>query len=143
VNALDTDALPSQDVPVRRLDPNSNRPPYLQIADAIRDAIRSGEFRPGEQIPSRAELADRLDAAPMTITAAIRVLKDDGLLVSRLGVGVFVHTAPPAPGQSVTFGHVLTVDPHSVELHECGNCGALVMPAARQKHADWHRNHGE
>lgn len=140
---LDTATLPSQDVPVRRLDPNSPRPPYLQIADAIRDAIRSGEFRPGEQIPSRAELADRLDVAPMTVTAAIRVLKDDGVLVSRQGSGVFVHTAPPAAGQSVAFRHVLTVDPHGAHLHECDRCGALVTPAARQKHADWHRLHGE
>ena len=140
MTALDNTILSSQDVPVRRLDPNSPRPAYLQIADSIRDAIHSGEVRAGEQLPSRAELAYRFDVATMTITQAIRVLKDEGVLVGRQGAGVFVHTAATGT-PTVTFQHVLTVEPHSVELHECSGCGALVMPNRLDRHADWHRHH--
>jgi len=38
------------------LPPDDPRPPYLQIADALRQAIRGGEFSPRAQIPSTNEL---------------------------------------------------------------------------------------
>lgn len=81
---------------MRTLDPNDGRSPYLQVADAIRDAIAAGEWAPGARLPSRFELAEWFTVAPMTVQNAWRVLRDEGVIVTRQGSGTFVHTdAPP------------------------------------------------
>lgn len=133
---------------MRRIDPNSSQTASRQVANALRDAIRDGEYQPGARLPSRSELAEHFAVAPMTVQNALRELKDEGLLVSRQGTGVFVRTDPP-PSPGVAFEHVLTVyashdhDDAGVPLQECSACGALVMPGRREKHADWHRHHEE
>lgn len=75
----------------RAVSPNDPRPPYVQIADDLRRAIRSGELAAGERLPSGRELAAQYDVAPMTIQQAIRVLRDDGVVESFQGRGVFVR----------------------------------------------------
>ncbi|MGI5493766.1 GntR family transcriptional regulator [Microtetraspora malaysiensis] len=63
---------------------------YLQIADALRRQIVSGELRPGDRIPSRAELAETYSAAPAVATRALEILKAEGLVESRPGSGAYV-----------------------------------------------------
>ncbi len=46
---------------------------------------------PGEKLPSGNELAKRYGVARMTVQQAIRLLRDEGLIVSRQGSGVFVR----------------------------------------------------
>jgi DNA-binding GntR family transcriptional regulator len=79
------------------LPPDDPRPPYLQIADALRQAIRTGELSPGAQIPSTNELALRYGVARNTVRSAVRELTDEGLLVARHGSGVFVRSTLPEP----------------------------------------------
>lgn len=78
--------------PIDRL---SDRPPYRQIADALREAITSGSAEPGSRLPSEAELMKRLGVARMTVRQAVQELKAEGLAVAEHGRGVFVRTAPP------------------------------------------------
>lgn len=73
------------------LDPDDSRPAYLQVADHLRRDILARRFAPGEQLPSRAELVTRFAVAPMTVQNALRELRDEGLIVSRQGAGVFVR----------------------------------------------------
>jgi DNA-binding transcriptional regulator YhcF (GntR family) len=73
------------------LDPDDPQPPYVQIANALRAAIRSRVLGPGEKLPSGAQLARRFGVARMTVLQAERLLKDEGLIVSRQGTGVFVR----------------------------------------------------
>lgn len=47
---------------------------------SIRDAIATGELRPGQKVTERG-MADRLDVSPTPIREAIRRLEQDGLLV--------------------------------------------------------------
>jgi periplasmic divalent cation tolerance protein len=82
---------------VRQLDPDDDRAPYLQVAEAIREAIADGYYRQGDPLPSRAHLAEHFSVAPMTVQNALRVLRDEGVIVSRQGSGVFVRTVPAAP----------------------------------------------
>lgn len=77
---------------MRKLDPDSSKPPSQQIADAIREAIRSGELQPGARIPGRAKLQEHFGVAVATINSAVNTLKRGGILVSRQGSGVFVRT---------------------------------------------------
>ena len=79
------------------LDPNDPRPPYQQVANALRAAILTKKFTAGEKLPSGPQLAERYGVARMTIQQAIRVLRDEGLIVSRQGSGVFVRERTERP----------------------------------------------
>jgi DNA-binding transcriptional regulator YhcF (GntR family) len=79
------------------LDPDDPRPPYLQVAGALREAILSKTLGPGDQLPSGTELAKRYGVARMTVQQAIRTLRDEGLVVSRQGSGVFVRQRTARP----------------------------------------------
>jgi DNA-binding transcriptional regulator YhcF (GntR family) len=73
------------------LDPDDPRPPYQQVANALRAAILTRKLAPGEKLPSGNELAQRYGVARMTVQQAMRLLRDEGLIVSRQGSGVFVR----------------------------------------------------
>ena len=74
------------------LDSNDPRPAYVQLADVLRAQIHAGLFKPGGQLPPGRELAKEHSIAPMTVRQAIKVLSDEGVVVSRQGVGVFVRS---------------------------------------------------
>ena len=79
------------------LDPDDPRPPYVQVANALRAAILTKKFRPGDKLPSRSELAKTYNVAPMTVQNALRELREEGLIVSRQGSGVFVRERTERP----------------------------------------------
>jgi DNA-binding transcriptional regulator YhcF (GntR family) len=79
------------------IDPDDPRPPYVQIANSLRAAVRSRTLAPGEKLPSGTELAKHYGVARMTVQQAIRVLREEGLLVSRQGSGVFVRERTERP----------------------------------------------
>jgi 5'-deoxynucleotidase YfbR-like HD superfamily hydrolase len=79
------------------IDAADKRPPFQKIANSIRAAILTGEFEPGAQLPPGRELAEFFGVAPMTIQQAVRVLRDEGFVTSRVGSGVFVSKQPAAP----------------------------------------------
>lgn len=69
----------------------SGRPAYLQIADAIREQLRSGAYPPGAKIPTEQALRERWGISITTIRAALDQLRAEGLITSRRGSGVFVR----------------------------------------------------
>jgi DNA-binding transcriptional regulator YhcF (GntR family) len=73
------------------LDPDDPRPPYQQVANALRAAILTRKFAPGDKLPSGSELAQRYGVARMTVQQAMRLLRDEGLIVSRQGSGIYVR----------------------------------------------------
>lgn len=79
------------------LDPDDPRPPYQQVAAALRAAILTRQIAPGDKLPSQVELARRYGVARMTVQQALRILKDEGLTVSRQGSGVFARARTERP----------------------------------------------
>lgn len=77
------------------IDRSSDRPPYRQIADILREHIDRGRLAPGEQLPSEATLIDHFGVARMTVREAIKELRTEGLVIAQHGKGVFVRSAPP------------------------------------------------
>ena len=67
-------------------------PLYQQIKDLILQSLQSGEWRPGESIPSEMDLAARYRVSQGTVRKAIDELAADNLLVRRQGKGTFVAT---------------------------------------------------
>ena len=68
------------------------RPPYLQVAEDLRASIAAGDFQPGEKLPSGRDLARRYGVALMTMQRALGLLRDEGLVASYQGRGVFVRS---------------------------------------------------
>ncbi|MGC9378711.1 GntR family transcriptional regulator [Streptomyces sp. MH13] len=64
---------------------------YEVIADALRRSIREGERKPGDRLPSEADLAQRYGRSVPTVQNALRLLSDEGLIDKRHGRGTFVR----------------------------------------------------
>ncbi|HEX9032976.1 MAG TPA: GntR family transcriptional regulator [Streptosporangiaceae bacterium] len=69
---------------------------YQQIADRLRDQIDSGVLPPGERLPSEPDLVRQFDASRNTVRLALALLTNQGLVVTRQGLGTFV-TEPARP----------------------------------------------
>jgi DNA-binding GntR family transcriptional regulator len=65
-----------------------------QVANAVRDAILLGRLRPGEKIPEQ-QLAHDLGVSRVPVREAIRILEQQGILVTRPKNGTYV--ARPTP----------------------------------------------
>lgn len=65
-----------------RIDPTGPEPPYRQIAADIRAAIESGELKPGQRIPTQSELVEAYEVATTTVRRAIRLLREEGAVVT-------------------------------------------------------------
>ncbi|MFI7213147.1 GntR family transcriptional regulator [Micromonospora maritima] len=70
-------------------------PKYQRIADELRRDIKNGTYRPGERLPAEAALLERFRAtfpslSLETLRSAIRVLRAEGIVEARQGVGTFV-----------------------------------------------------
>ena len=72
------------------LDSRSGLAPYLQVAQQVRQALRLGLLREGDQLPTVKEVVATLAINPNTVLKAYRELERDGLVAARQGVGTFV-----------------------------------------------------
>jgi GntR family transcriptional regulator len=63
------------------MDRNNNRDPvYLQIIRHFKEQIAIGELQPGEEIPSRRELANKMKVNPNTAQRAYKEMEQQGLI---------------------------------------------------------------
>ena len=72
------------------LDERSGVSPYLQVAQQVRQALRLGLLREGDQLPTVKDVVARLAINPNTVLKAYKELERDGLVAARQGVGTFV-----------------------------------------------------
>jgi DNA-binding GntR family transcriptional regulator len=70
--------------------------PSEYVYRVIRERIGSGEYQPGQQIPTVGDLAESLGAARATVVKALRRLQEDGYVVSRKRWASFVADNPPS-----------------------------------------------
>jgi GntR family transcriptional regulator len=69
---------------------------YQEIADRLRELITSGALKPDDRLPSEPDLVQEFDASRNTVRLALALLINQGLVVTRQGLGTFVQ-APPKP----------------------------------------------
>jgi GntR family transcriptional regulator len=67
------------------IDEKDSRPLYLQITGQIKEQVRKGILRPGDELPSVRELAESLEINMHTVRNAYLKLRDQGIIVMRLG----------------------------------------------------------
>lgn len=66
------------------------QPPFLRIADSLRERITSGEWAVGARLPSRAHLAEQYGVGVNVVQRAQEHLISQGLLEGRAGSGTYV-----------------------------------------------------
>lgn len=72
------------------LSPSSPDPMYKQVTDQIKNAIASGDLKPGDKLPSIRELSEGLKISAITIKRAYLDLENEGYILTRAGLGSFV-----------------------------------------------------
>jgi GntR family transcriptional regulator len=91
------------------LDDRSGLPPYLQIVRQVRQALRLGLLREGDQLPTVKDVVSRLAINPNTVLKAYRELEHERIVSARPGVGTFVT-------RSVALESVAAIEPLRREL---------------------------
>jgi GntR family transcriptional regulator len=75
------------------------KPVYVRLRETIADAILAGRYGDGDPLPSVRALAAEQQANPLTVAKAYQGFQDEGLVVVKRGVGMFV-----APGARARLG---------------------------------------
>ncbi|MGZ2411636.1 DNA-binding transcriptional regulator YhcF (GntR family) [Sphingomonas sp. F9_3S_D5_B_2] len=66
------------------------KPVYVRLRETIADAILAGKYADGDPLPSVRALAAEEQANPLTVAKAYQGFQDEGLIIVRRGVGMFV-----------------------------------------------------
>jgi GntR family transcriptional regulator len=72
------------------LNSRSAVPPYQQLVQQVRQALRVGLLEPGDQLPTVREAATQLAINPNTVLKAYHQLEHEALIAGRPGQGTFV-----------------------------------------------------
>lgn len=93
---------------------DGGEPLYRQLADAIGALIDDGRLGEGDRLPPHRELARALSINITTVTRAIALLKERGLVSGRTGGGTLV--GPPDPLTAARFRSVPATDSEVIDL---------------------------
>ncbi|GGP22745.1 GntR family transcriptional regulator [Silvimonas iriomotensis] len=106
---------------------------YGELARLLCERINSGQLKPGDRMPSVRELCAAHQASPATVTHALHLLEDKGLIEARPRSGFYVRRRQghlKAPQQCAD----LEPRPQVVELSEHR---ALIREFERSSRHDW------
>ena len=73
-----------------QIDTSGDRPIFLQIADQIEDAVFTGVFPEGQQVPSTTEISAQWQINPHTVLKGMNLLVEQEILFKKRGLGMFV-----------------------------------------------------
>ena len=69
---------------------DESKPVYLRLREIIAASILDGDYRDGDLLPSVRAFSAQQGANPLTVAKAYQSFQDDGLVVVKRGVGMFV-----------------------------------------------------
>lgn len=104
-------------------------PHYKLIKRSIGDAVKKGELKPGDRVPSEAELVARFNVSRMTANRALRELQAAGIIVRHAGKGSFI--AEPAP-----IGQLIEIRNIADEVRERGHAWHAGVVRNDEERAD-------
>ncbi len=110
----------------RANEPTDARPLTVRIADDIRARIESGAYSAGMQLPTLDDLAVEYGCSLAAVRAALDLLRQQGLVITRQGRGSFVRDVTAAR-RRITRGRAVTRDPRR----------GYVFPAAARPDEPW------
>ncbi|MFJ6418716.1 FadR/GntR family transcriptional regulator [Paeniglutamicibacter sp. NPDC091659] len=106
-----------------------------QVAQRLTDAILLGVLKPGERLPTEAELAKRFGVALVTAREALSEIREAGLVETRRGRdgGSFVLASTDAPEQ-VIMTRLRSIS--RIELADVGTYEATLCAGAAERAAE-------
>ncbi len=115
-------------------------PKYRRIYEDLLALIRSEALRPGERLPSEAELGKQYDTSRITVAKALKELQMNGLVSRRAGSGT--HVLAPVRSTGLVFG-LLIPDLGRTEIFEPICAGMMQSPLSRAHSLLWGHSMGE
>jgi len=79
------------ELPITSIDRDSHEPAYSQLVRILKGQVAAGVFRPGDRLPSEAQLCERYGVSPMTVRRVINILADQDVVIAERGRGTFVR----------------------------------------------------
>jgi GntR family transcriptional regulator len=70
-------------------------PKYLRVLNTLRERIEAGAYAPGASLPSESQLGAEFGVSRPTVLRALAILRQDGWIESRQGIGHFVRGRLP------------------------------------------------
>jgi len=114
--------------------PERALPRHRQVYLALERGIRDGRWKPGDRLPSEAQLTEEFDTSRITVGRAVRDLQVAGLVDRQAGSGTFVR--PPLAAAAHSFG-LLIPDLGETEIFEPICRGMMASPLARPHALLW------
>jgi GntR family transcriptional regulator of arabinose operon len=109
-------------------------PKYRQVYEDLYSAIKAGSLKPGDRLPSEAELGERYNTSRITAAKAVNELQLQGLVSRRAGSGS--HVLAPAISSGHVFG-LLIPDLGRTEIFEPICHGMLQSPLSKAHSLLW------
>ena len=101
-----------------------------QVEDQIRELIKSGQYNPGEKLPTERELCERLNVGRGTVREAFRMLQAKGYVELRPGRGAFVAVPADEMGTIEWLVH------NEEQLHDAIEIRRALEPMAARRMAE-------
>ncbi len=98
-----------------QVDRQNPTPLYEQIKLILREQITSGEFQPGGQLPTEAELCRQYNVSRITIVKALGDLAHEGLIQRIQGKGSIVRPLPIKNSMNTIMGFTETMRRNGLE----------------------------
>lgn len=109
-----------------------------KVASSIRHEIVRGRLKPGDRLPTEHKLADTLGVSRNAVREGLALLRQDGLVRSRQGVGAFV--TDPAASPTLTLDETMLKGERGYrslfELRRILETGAAALAASNRSRAD-------
>lgn len=74
-----------------KINPDLDKPIFIQIAEQLEDSIFTGVFPEETKIPSTNEISALLSINPHTVLKGMNLLVDGDMVYKRRGLGMFVR----------------------------------------------------
>ena len=105
------------------IDIDAGEPPFAQLVQQVKEAVRSGSILPGDPLPSIRQLANDLRLNAKTVAKAYRLLERDAVIEAKGYRGTFVH--PDAKANSAVDLNAQVHDKLALAIDELRGLGAM------------------
>lgn len=120
-----------------QINPNSGVPVYRQMVDQVKYYIASETLKPGDQLPSIRELAQKLAVNPTTVVRVYSDLEHEGIIEMRHGKGAFVSDSGHHMSAAERGRALRKLARHlAVEAAQMGAPSAQVLKIVREELAE-------
>ena len=125
------------------INPDSMIPMYKQIVNLLNEKIEKGELKPGDKLPSEAELMEAYSVSRITIRSAISELEEDGLVIRSRGKGTFIASKKAMYSADDTVGFTFMSAGGKTGYYKSGRCVMDISDDVRHTISRYRRRYND